>query len=410
MRTSSLRSSGFLIFVGILSCFALDSLNDIVVGKTYHMILTTGDELEGVIDSKTDSSLILESNGTPYTFIKTLIIEYKLVSNSTQKNNQPDTTIGKNFISYEDVQKNSVIGRKLEVHIKDGSVFTGNLISIDDENIKLNINNSSVPVAQSIVDKITILAAQKIDSSTSIKELAPVLPDTLIVKNPETDEYGIAKTNIVLVGKILSENNNTLSFQTLTGAKADFSFDQIAQLFRHSAESTSTDSIKLYAQPLICPQGMILINVPPGKAGRPFFKTCIDKYEFPNCAGSIPQVNVAFDDAQKLCEKQGKRLCTSQEWQWACSGIEGYAYSYGWTFDKQACNTNGNSIEPSGNRNHCTGKFGVFDMVGNVFEWVKAADNNPAAMGGPLSKCQTIATGGGGDPKPQTGLRCCKSN
>lgn len=125
MRTNSLRLSGFLIFVGILSCFALDSLNDIVVGKTYHMILTTGDELEGVVDSKTDSSLILESNGTPYTFIKNLIIEYKLVANSAQNYSLPDTTVGKNFVSYEDVQKKPVTGQKLEVHIKDGSVFTG---------------------------------------------------------------------------------------------------------------------------------------------------------------------------------------------------------------------------------------------------------------------------------------------
>jgi hypothetical protein len=410
MKKSMFHICWFLILLGTSCGFALDSLNDIVVGKTYHMILTTGDELEGVVDSKTDSSLILESKGTPYTFIKSLIIEYKLVSNASQNQNVPDTNTGKKFFSYEDIQKKPIVGQMLEVQIKDQTIFIGSLVSIDDENLKLSINNSIVPIAQSIVDKIAIVPPKKSDSSASVKQESPVVFDTLILKNSETDEYGIAKANITLVGKILAENNKSLSFQNITGTRSDYSFDQIGQIFRHSAESSGTDSIKLYAQPLICPFGMILINVPPGKSGRPFFKTCIDKYEFPNQAGSLPQVSVSFDDAEKLCEKQGKRLCTAQEWQWACSGIEGYTYSYGWTFDKLACNTNGNSIEPSGNRNHCTGKFGIFDMVGNAFEWVKGTDNNPAAMGGPLSKCQTIATGGAGDAKPQTGLRCCKSN
>ena len=49
-----------LLFTAIASpIFAIKSLEDIAVGGTYHMILTTGDELEGVVESKNDSSLIL---------------------------------------------------------------------------------------------------------------------------------------------------------------------------------------------------------------------------------------------------------------------------------------------------------------------------------------------------------------
>ena len=49
-------------------------------------------------------------------------------------------------------------------------------------------------------------------------------------------------------------------------------------------------------------------------------------------------------------------------------------------------------------------------MVGNVFEWVVGPKKQPAMMGGPYSKCQTITEGVGGSAKPQSGLRCCKGN
>ena len=402
--------SVLLAVSGVYYSYALDSLNDVAVGKTYHMVLTTGDELEGVVDSKTDTSLILDCKGTPYTFGKNLIIEYKLVSTPSQ-NGPANGVSGQDLMTYEEVQKKQPVGQMLEVHIKNGTAFKGSLMAIDDDNIKLNSGSAIIPLAKSIIDNIAFAASPKTDSSsTDSKQDALLVFDTLILKNSETDDYGNAKPNVVLAGKIIGENDKNVSFLSKDNKKSDYSFNQIVQIFRHSRESAGTDSIELYARPLICPPAMILVDVPPGKSGRPFFKTCIDKYEYPNKAGTVPQVNVSFQDAQNLCEKQGKRLCTSREWQWACSGIEGYAYSYGWAYDKLACNSDSRIVEPSGNRNHCTGKFGVYDMVGNVFEWVKGADNRPAAMGGPLSKCQTIAAGGEGDAKPQTGFRCCKSN
>ena len=399
-----------LVVSGAFYSYALDSLNDIAVGKTYHMVLTTGDELEGVVDSKTDTSLTLDCNGKYSVFVKSLIIEYKLISNSPQ-NGQVSAASGQELMTYDEVQKKQPVGQMLEVHIKNGTVFKGSLIAIDDDNIKLNSGSAIIPIAKSIIDQIAFTKPPKTDSSpTDTKQETPLVFDTLVLKNSETDDYGNPKPNIVLEGKIIGENDKNVSFLSKENVKDNFSFNQIVQIFRHSQESAETDSIKLYAKPLICPPSMILVDVPPGKSGRPFFKLCIDKYEYPNQAGIVPQVNVSYQDAENLCEKQGKRLCTSREWQWACSGIEGFAYSYGWTFDKLACNSDGRVIEPSGNRNHCTGKFGAYDMVGNVFEWVKGADNSPAAMGGPLSKCQTIASGGEGDAKPQTGFRCCKSN
>ncbi|HEX7511718.1 MAG TPA: SUMF1/EgtB/PvdO family nonheme iron enzyme, partial [Chitinivibrionales bacterium] len=294
--------------------------------------------------------------------------------------------------------------------------FPGTLVSIDDEYLKLNINGSVIPLAKTVINKIATPSTTSIDSSGATtsgaqpKKVAPVVFDTLIVKNKETDEYGKAKENIVLVGTITQETNTAVSFTTKDNVSAVYPFSQIVQLFRHSQEIGETDLIRRYAQTLICPPGMMLVDIPPGKTGRPFLKVCIDKYEFPNKEGTVPQVNISYAQAQALCQKQEKRLCTAQEWQWACSGLEGYTYSYGFNFDKTACNTDGRFPDPSGRHNHCIGKFGAMDMVGNVFEWVQDANDKPAAMGGPLSKCQTVSPGSNGDPKPQTGFRCCKNN
>jgi hypothetical protein len=336
------------VFLSIVSCAAcaypIKSLDEITVGATYRMNLTTGDALEGIVDSKNDTSLILDCKGSAYTFTAVLIADYELLS---------------------------------------------------------------PPAAQ----KIPQQPGSEPQKDTVAKAAAPVVYDSVIVKNPETDEYGKPKPDLLVVGKILRDDKAGVSIMLPDNQTMQYSYDQIVRVFRHTAEDTQEDQIKRYAKTLICPPDMVLADVPPGKADRPFFKVCIDKYEYPNREGSVPRVSVSFADAQKFCEKSGKRLCTVEEWQWACSGLEAYLFPYGKVLEKDNCNTDGGrAVEPSGNRNKCIGKFGAIDMTGNVFEWVRTKDNRAAAMGGPLSKCQTVSPGGSGDPKPNTGLRCCKSN
>jgi Sulfatase-modifying factor enzyme 1 len=324
--------------------YPIKSLDEIAVGATYRMNLTTGDVLEGVVDSKNDTSLILDCKGSAYTFTAALIGDYQLLAPPAQK----------------------------------------------------------TPLPQPVV---------KPQEDTSAKAAAVEVYDSLYVKNPETDEYGKAKPDMLFVGEIQRDDKAGVSILLLDNQTVQYSLDQIVRVFRHTAEDTEEDQIKRYAKSLFCPPDMVLVDLPPGKANRPFFKVCIDKFEFPDREGSVPQVNISFGDARKFCEKSGKRLCSVEEWQWACSGLEAYQYPYGQVFEKDNCNTDGaRAIEPSGNRNRCISKYGAVDMSGNVFEWVRGKDDKAEAMGGPLSKCQTVSPGGNGDPKPTTGLRCCKSN
>lgn len=120
---------------------------------------------------------------------------------------------------------------------------------------------------------------------------------------------------------------------------------------------------------------------------------CVDRYEYPNQAGVKPTVAVTWDEARELCATEGKRLCTADEWTQACEGPEHSPYPYGFTRNGEACNhdkpyiipddnayqspqTRAREVErvsqsePSGSRSGCASAYGVFDMTGNVDEWV----------------------------------------
>ncbi|MBN2188425.1 MAG: SUMF1/EgtB/PvdO family nonheme iron enzyme, partial [Chitinispirillaceae bacterium] len=98
------------------------------------------------------------------------------------------------------------------------------------------------------------------------------------------------------------------------------------------------------------------------------------------------------------------------EWKWACAGLEGRAYPYGNGFIEGRCNNDTRAVAASGSRGSCVSPWGAYDMAGNIFEWVVAANGKPALMGGPYSKCQNVSYAQNGDAKPQSGVRCCKSN
>jgi formylglycine-generating enzyme required for sulfatase activity len=120
---------------------------------------------------------------------------------------------------------------------------------------------------------------------------------------------------------------------------------------------------------------------------------CIDVFEFPNKACELPFVFVTPSQALRICEAQGKRLCTQDEWNLACradpSGGRDSLYAYGDDLDLTVCNTNksraggtpcevstsdkvwttcGTNTEPAGAFPRCRSRFGVFDQHGNVAE------------------------------------------
>lgn len=105
---------------------------------------------------------------------------------------------------------------------------------------------------------------------------------------------------------------------------------------------------------------------------------CIDRYEWPNRKGELPQGWHTYDEASAACASVGKRLCTSSEWERACRGPEGNRYSYGPQRDPTVCNTpiegsgpgrNPAPIKPSGSLSGCVSSEGVYDLNGSLSEW-----------------------------------------
>jgi formylglycine-generating enzyme len=167
---------------------------------------------------------------------------------------------------------------------------------------------------------------------------------------------------------------------------------------------------------------------------------CMDQYEAPNKRGEKPYVMKSFKMAKSWCEKRRRRLCSEEEWETACEGPEKRPLAYGWSVNRKLCNSDKlwqpfdaaklsdpdeevskAELErlwqgsPSGKYLTCVSPFGIFDMMGNVEEWVttRSARRHPGAlMGGFWAKPWTGCRGTNDAHEPtfafyETGFRCC---
>jgi formylglycine-generating enzyme len=158
----------------------------------------------------------------------------------------------------------------------------------------------------------------------------------------------------------------------------------------------------------------------------------------------VPQAYVSREDATIACASAGKRLCKSDEWLLACRGSHARKFPYGNTRKAGVCNdtartspvkalfsrlgskmfsfqpmndprlnTLPGTLEKTGNHPNCASEYGVYDMVGNLHEWV---DEPTSAFRGGYY-LDTHENGDGCDYKTvahgpeyhdySTGFRCC---
>jgi hypothetical protein len=138
---------------------------------------------------------------------------------------------------------------------------------------------------------------------------------------------------------------------------------------------------------------------------------CIDAGEFPGLR-EVPQVNVTLDDARDSCRAKGRRLCSTVEWERACTGPKGEKYPYGNDYGRGVCNEAradgaGRNLSRSGASDRCVSAEGAFDLVGNVGEWVEEG----VVLGGDANArkptCGTKQEARASSKSASTGFRCC---
>ncbi len=162
-------------------------------------------------------------------------------------------------------------------------------------------------------------------------------------------------------------------------------------------------------------------------------------------AGRVPQGYLSYYSARRACEQAGKRLCSEAEWERACRGERNTAFPYGNDYRPAPCNV-GKQLHPAailhglsssghldprlnllsvagdepllrvtGASQACASKWGndaVFDMVGNLDEWVE--DERGVFRGGfyarrTTSGCQSqVRNHSATYFDYSTGARCCK--
>jgi formylglycine-generating enzyme required for sulfatase activity len=161
--------------------------------------------------------------------------------------------------------------------------------------------------------------------------------------------------------------------------------------------------------------------------------------------GSVPQGYVSGKVAAAACERAGKRLCTLDEWRYACRGEKQTKYPYGDEYQAGVCNVfrsdhpanilhgdasaghsdprlglvradDGPLLQATGTSRGCASRWGddaAYDMVGNRDEWID--DPEGTFVGGFFSRatregCDSMVTFHAFDYWDYSlGVRCCRS-
>lgn len=85
-----------------------------------------------------------------------------------------------------------------------------------------------------------------------------------------------------------------------------------------------------------------------------------------------PVNNVTWFDANTYCTWAGKRLLIEEEWEKAARGPYGNKYTWGNEYDENKANLNKGATAPVGSYETDKSYYGVYDMGGNVMEWIDA--------------------------------------
>ncbi len=135
---------------------------------------------------------------------------------------------------------------------------------------------------------------------------------------------------------------------------------------------------------------------------------------YDDLGGRLPMYKVTWYGAKAFCEASGARLPTEAEWEYAARGTDGRIYPWGNVWDPLSARTSipvTTEVGPLPVDSYPSGlsPFGLFDMAGNVAEWVSdwydpvfysSADASLPNPTGPTAGTEKVIRGGSWDAKP----------
>lgn len=170
-------------------------------------------------------------------------------------------------------------------------------------------------------------------------------------------------------------------------------------------EDVEKEMARMEKEKKTCPENMVFVGL-----------FCIDKFEYPNILGAMPEAGVSWYKAQAKCAEKGKSLCTEFEWITACEGFNHFAYPYANDYIYGKCRAGviwEEGPAKSGDYPDCVSGYGAFDMSGNLAEWTGASDAQAVVRGGTWEnqaafvRCESILRLSPGREYKYLGFRCC---